>query len=113
MGKMALNPLLSTILTGRYDRPTIREVVAGLTVRDTVDMGERQFVRSLLQKDRLIGRLWWTQVVVPIREAYEEYEDLATMRTEVETARSRLQTLITNAGIFTDTTDTKTDSQNP
>lgn len=111
--KMILNPLLSTILTGRYDRQTIRDVVAGLTVRDTISMGERQFVRSLLHKDRLIGRLWWTQVVVPIREAYEAYEDLEAMRTEVETARARLQTLIAGTGIFTDVGVSKTDSQNP
>ena len=81
---------LDTLLAGRFDRPSLRATLTGVRISDIADMTVDTFVGSLRQKDQLIGRAFWTVVLVPVRRAWQEWEGLCGQRTVVDLARSKL-----------------------
>jgi hypothetical protein len=88
---------LSTLLAGRFDRPSLRVTFQGVRVSDLSGMTLETFVGSLRQKDQLIGRAFWTVVLEPVRRAWQEWESIGAARTTVDMARSKLTVAIDGA----------------
>lgn len=85
---------LATLLTGRFDRPSLSRTLDGLTVGDLVRMDEASFVAGVKQKDAHIARAFWCAHLAGIREAYVDYVRISDMRIQVEMAHQKVDRLI-------------------
>ena len=88
---------LTTLLAGRFDRPSLRATLQGVRVSDLSGMTLELFVGSLRQKDQLIGRAFWIAVLEPVRRAWQDWESVGAERTTVDMARSKLTGAIDGA----------------
>jgi hypothetical protein len=88
---------LTTLLAGRFDRPSLRATLQGVRVSDLSGMTLEMFVGSLRQKDQLIGRAFWTAVLETVRRAWQDWESVSAARTTVDMARSKLAGAIDGA----------------
>lgn len=93
---MADTPL-TELLSGRYNRPSLRHTLAGLTVADLIHFSEESFLIGLRVKDTLIGRVLWRNVLYPVRDALMNYETSRETRRMADEARQKLVTAIANA----------------
>lgn len=89
-----LNPLLTALATGRFNRVSLRETLEGLRLSDVVGAQECEFVASLQQKDQLIGRAFWRSLQ-PVFAAYTGYEAFLNIRREVDASKTALVQAIT------------------
>jgi hypothetical protein len=85
---------ISQFLCGRYNRVSLRETLDGLLISDTLTMTIDDFVSGLRQQDQHIGRCFWRDVLVSLREAYSAYTALGRERALVGAATERLRSLI-------------------
>jgi hypothetical protein len=85
---------LTQFLTGRYNRISLRETLEGLVISDTLSMSPAEFQEGLRQQDQHLGRCFWRNVIIPIREAYSVYVSLHRERALVASATERLRGLI-------------------
>lgn len=85
---------LTHFLCGRYNRISLRETLDGLLLSDTLSMTPNEFQEGLRQQDQHLGRCFWRNVIVPLREAYNAYSALSRERALVTAATDRLRNLI-------------------
>jgi hypothetical protein len=88
-----LNPLLTSLATGRFNRATLREALDGLRISDVIGARESEFVASLTQKDQLIGRVFW-RALTPVFDAYRNYDSFRDIRAEINKAKVAMQRAI-------------------
>jgi hypothetical protein len=88
------NIYIDTLLVGRYDRRSLQLTLAGIQLSDIIDMTMEGFLGSLKERDRLIGRIFWSNLLVPLRNAWTEWEGLAGQRNLVKLAQSKLEAII-------------------
>jgi hypothetical protein len=93
---MADTPL-TELLSGRYNRPSLRHTLAGLTVADLNHFTEDSFLTGLRVKDTLMGRVLWRNVLIPVRDALMNYEISRETRRLADEARKNLECAIANA----------------
>jgi hypothetical protein len=92
---MADTPL-TDLLTGRYNRASLRHTLAGLTVADLVHFTEESFMMGLRVKDTLFGRVLWRNVLYPVRDAFVTYETSRETRRFAAEAEQKLAAVIAN-----------------
>lgn len=85
---------ISQFLCGRYNRISLRETLDGLVISDTVTMTLEEFLSGLRQQDQHIGRCFWRNVLVSLRDAYSAYSAIGRERAIVTAATERLRNLI-------------------
>lgn len=85
---------ISQFLCGRYNRVSLRETLDGLLISDTISMTIDEFVAGLRQQDQHIGRCFWRNVLVSLRDAYSAYIAIGRERALVAVATDRLRSLI-------------------
>lgn len=85
---------LTQLLTGRYNRASLRETLEGILISDTLSMTPAEFQEGLRQQDHHLGRCFWRNIVAPMREAYNAYAALHRERALVTAATDRLRGLI-------------------
>jgi hypothetical protein len=89
-----LNPLLTQFLRGKFNRPSIREALEGLTVSDLSGCCYDTYIATIQAKDRLVAEKLWHQVFTPVRIAWTSYEVEAPRRQAIEQLRQNLQRVI-------------------
>ncbi len=70
------NPILSSFLIGKFNRETLHDVLAGMRLSDISGLEMQDFIACLNQKDRLIGVRLWAEVLLPIRNAWQDWKEL-------------------------------------
>jgi len=70
------NPSLSSFLIGKFQRASIREALEGMTIADISGVEMADFLTCLNQKDRLIGSRLWADVLLPVRNAWQDWKNL-------------------------------------
>jgi hypothetical protein len=88
------NTPLVSLLRGRYNRESLRSAIDGLVVSDLLMMTEDSFVGALKPKDQLIARAWWRSILLDVRSAYMEFDNLKDSRGVIEIAVKKLQRLV-------------------
>jgi hypothetical protein len=72
------NPPLCSFLIGKFQRASIREALEGMTIADISGVEMTDFLACLNQKDRLIGARLWADVLLPVRNAWQDWKGLET-----------------------------------
>jgi hypothetical protein len=70
------NPFLSSFLIGKFQRASICEALEGLTIADISGVEMTDFLACLNQKDHLIGTRLWADVLLPVRNAWQDWKGL-------------------------------------
>jgi len=65
-------PSLTSFLLGKFNRTSLYDVLDGMTIADISGIDMPDFLNSLDQKDRLLGVRLWADVLLPVRNAWQE-----------------------------------------
>lgn len=89
-----LNPLLTQFLRGKFNRPSIREALEGLTVADLSGCCYDAYIAIFQAKDRLVAEKLWHEVLTPVRLVWAAYEAEGPRRQAIEQLRQNLLRVI-------------------
>jgi hypothetical protein len=82
---------LTTFLTGRFARESLRLTLDGLLISDLATMDIDDFLVGVEARDYHLARVFWVKVLTPVWEAWTAWRALEKERVAVDEARRRLQ----------------------